>query len=339
VLLGISRLFLIFFLFTPYFPAYIQPWLFVCLIGAMNLPDAISQSSLQSYLGDVFDGRSRALAISARSKFGTVVVLIVTLSTGLIIGLLPRTDGQIMLLYQIFFALAFTVGIFEILSFLKLKPKNPSQPDKPIDEKPKALTSAKTVFRDKKFIKFLTVTIIFYVTWHAGWPLGAIIQIIELGANELWLALFAVVNGIVAFFSAGRWNKLMIKKGSNYTLTVAAFLIALNALCIAFVPNNFLLLLTFIIGGAAGIGANMSLLNGLLESTPSQNRIFYFGIFNTLVNLSLAISPFVAHYLVTQMGPRWALFTVGGGRIFSALLLMFVFIIIPQKPAPHPDKP
>ena len=331
ILFGISRLFLLFFLFTPFLPSNLQPLLFICLIGIMNLPDSISQSSLQSYLGDIFDGRSRGIAISARSKFGTIVVLFVTFSTGLILGFVPRNYSQIIFLYQIFFALAFTVGIFEIITFLKFKPAKKIKTNEISNEKKSSFTSFKSIIKNKNFVKYLFCIILFHITWHAGWPLGSIIQIIELGANEVWLSLFAVINGFFAFFSVSFWNKLQSKKGNNFTLTVAAFMVAFNAIVIAIAPNNFFMIFTFVIGGAAGIGATMSILNGLLELTPNDGRIFYFGIFNTLVNISLAASPFIAHYLITLTNARTAFMFVGVGRFITAGVMFLFFVILPRK--------
>jgi len=330
MLFAMSRIVLLLFLFTPFFPAHITPWLFVCLIGALNFPDSISQSALQSYLGDVFDNNTRGAAISARSKFGAIVVLIVTLATGLIIGFVPQTDGQTIIFYQIFFALAFTVGVFEILTFLKFKPRQKVDSITPAVEAETVSTCFKLVFANKKFVKFLILTVLFHVTWHAGWPLGSIIQIIELGANEVWLAIFAVVSAIAGFMTANLWNKLSQKKGSSFAFTAAAFMVASNALIISVAPNNWFLIITFVIGGAAGIGTTMSLLNGLLETTPDNGRIFYFGVYNTFINISLAVSPFIAHFLITRFdSSRVALAIVGSGRFVTAGLL-FIFFVLPS---------
>jgi MFS family permease len=338
-LFGVSRLFLLIISFAPFLPAHVRPLALVLLIGLMNLPDSVSQTSMQSFLGDVFDGRSRGFAISMRSKFGTVIVLLVTLVSGLILGFIPKNDSQAIIFYQIFFLLAFIVGIWEIKTFLKFKEndrraRNIPLPDMltPNNENDQSvLTKIKTVFKDKKFMKFMACMMLFYVTWHAGWPLGAIIQIIELGANEVWLAVFAAANGIVAFLSAGVWNKVIREKGNNFALVLTSLFVCLNAVVVAAAPNNLIMLATFLIGGVAGMGTMVCLLNGLLESTPDQDRLYYFGVFNTFVNISLAISPFIAHFLVTIAGARLAFMMVGGGRLAATLFMLVVLVIIPRR--------
>ncbi|MCL2378566.1 MAG: MFS transporter [Defluviitaleaceae bacterium] len=117
----VSRALLLGIALIPMLPAPVRPMLFIILVAVMNCPDALSQTSMQSFLGTVFGGTTRGQAIALRTKFGQAIIPIVTIVTGLIITYLPRSDQQRMILYQIFFLAAFLVGVLEVMMFNRLK--------------------------------------------------------------------------------------------------------------------------------------------------------------------------------------------------------------------------
>ena len=320
----VSRLFILIIAFVPVFPVEYQPILFILFISLMNLPEAVAQTSVQSFLGVIFDGRVRASAITMRNKFGNIAVPVITLLTGLIIGILPNSDAERIIYYQGFYVAAFAVSLFEIGVFRRLK----ELPQKLPAIAPKKI-GLKTVFQistDFRFRNFMFTTLVFQFFWQAGWPLTAIYQIKTLGANELWLAAFAVGAGIASFLSAGLWNKVIIKRGNGFTLVLAAFLMTLNMFFFASAPNLPVMLIVAIYSGAAVVGMNISLLNGMLEAAPSNNRIIAIAIYNTFVNISLFLSPLLANMLLELAGIVNAIMLIGLGRALAGALLLSVYL-------------
>jgi predicted MFS family arabinose efflux permease len=317
----ISRAMLLAIALIPALPAAARPLLFVVLVALMNFPDALSQTSLQSLLGTVFNGNIRGQAIALRTKFGQAVIPVVTILAGLAITYIPNAnspyyDSQRMFLYQIFFVGAFAFGVLEVFVFNKISV--PERRASDFEKLPSVSAQIKKIFADKRFRRFFIPALCFIFTWQAAWPLVNIFIVINLEANELWLAIIALVGGGTAFFSSGFWQKLLRKKDNSTVFVLAAALLAGNMFIFPLVPNMQIMALVHIVTGFSVIGINTALLNGVLEATPDENRMLYLAVYNTAQNLSLFAAPFFAHFLFTLVGIHHAMFIIGGMRIAAA---------------------
>jgi len=315
----ISRALLLGVAMVPMLPAGIRPLLFVILVAIMNCPDALSQTSLQSFLGTVFSGNTRGQAIALRNKFGQAIIPIVTITTGIIITFVPSTDAQRMILYQIFFVLAFLFGVIEVVMFRRFKVPTLVSTDV-------AKTTAPfKLLKDKKFLAFFIPAIFFMFTWQAGWPLVAIHQVMVLQATEMWFAIFALASGIAAFASGAVWQRWLRKYGNTTVLIIATSFIAVNIFLFPLTPNVQTMALLSFFTGFSTIGINAALLNGVLEATPDDNRMIYLAFYNTATNVSLFLAPFFAHTLFGWVGSRNAMFIVGFMRIGATAFIWFMF--------------
>jgi len=315
----VSRAALLTVALVPTLPPEIQPLLFVVFVAMMNCPDALSQTSLQSFLGTVFNGSERGQAIALRTKFGQAVIPIVTVSAGLAITFIPNTDEQRMILYQIFFVGAFLLGLVEVFIFSRLSVPEDTNETSVTEEKPSQnWKDIKNIFKDKKFRAFFIPAICFAFTWQAGWPLMGIFQAITLEASELWFAIFALVSGTVAFFSGTFWQRLLRKRGNNTTFVVSAALLASNMFLVPPVPNVYIMTVVMVFFGFSAVGINTALLNGVLEATPDENRLMYLAFYNTAMNISLFIAPLFAALLLSIFDNLTiAILIVGCMRIIS----------------------
>ncbi|MCL2203300.1 MAG: MFS transporter [Defluviitaleaceae bacterium] len=319
----ISRGLILVLVLIPVLPPYIRPMLFVVMLGLMNFPDALSQTSLQSFLGSVFNGNTRGQAIAARTKFGQAIIPVVSIITGLVITFVPRTEEQRMLLYQIFFVIAFSVGVLEVRMFNRLKVA-----EAPPGENPLCKTKSREIFRairkDKRFLAFFFPAIFFMFTWQAGWPLFAFHQVRVLQATELWFAIFALASGVSAFISGGFWQRWLRKYGNTAIFIIAGLLLAANAALIPFIPNVQMMAVLSLFMGFSAIGINTAILNGVLEATPEENRMVYLAFYNTVVNVSLFVAPFFAHTLYRMWGNMMALLIVCALRVVSTGVIWLV---------------
>ena len=322
----ISRALLLGIALVPMLPAGIRPLLFVVLLAVMNCPDALSQTSLQSFLGTIFAGNTRGQAIALRNKFGQALIPVVTITTGLLITFLPRTDQQRMILYQIFFVVAFLFGVWEVLMFRRLKVATygaaPDVDSPPANQKPASdWALLPTIIKDRRFLAFFIPIVIFMFTWQAGWPLVAIHQVITIQATELWFAIFGLASGIGAFASGGLWQRMLRKYGNNTVLICSTILLSVNMFLFPITPNVQFMALLSLFTGISTIGINAALLNGVLEATPDENRMVYLAFYNTVVNISLFVAPFFAHTLLGWVGNINAMFIVGFMRIAATILV------------------
>jgi len=328
----ISRAMLLLLAMVPTLPPAVRPMLFVVLVAIMNCPDALSQTSLQNFLGTVFSGQMRGQAIAIRTKVGQALIPMVTISAGLAITFLPNTDEQRMFLYQAFFVGAFLLGVVEVLVFNRFKvpvyaqqhakspsscARHPAQSRRTQDPPP----SLRAMLCDKRFRRFFIPTICFAFTWQAGWPLVNIYIVMNLQATEMWFAIFALIGGVTAFFSGTFWQRILRKHGNNMCFVVAAALLAANQFFFPLIPNVQIMALFHIFTGFSAIGINTALLNGVLEATPDENRMTYLAFFNTLMNISLFLAPFFAHLLLSLMGVRVAMVAVGVMRFGGMVVI------------------
>jgi len=327
----LSRLMLLFSAFIPFLPREYRALVFLILMAVMNFPNAVSQTSLQSFLGTVFDGRMRSTAISMRTKFGNILIPLVTLTSGLLIGYIPQTESQFLLTYQIFFVIAFVIGMFEIRTFLRFNEKTTEEPvaKEPLRDQ---LAALRDIFRDKKFVAFLLPVIFFYFAWHSGWALGNIYFIEDLGANEFWVAIFNVLTGVGSFLAASRWNRLIQKKGNHIALFASAVCLTINMFLYMAMWSAMSMSILQLFSGAVSTGCNIALLNGLLGATPDKNRMLYIGVFNTFMNISLAIAPLVTQIFINLYGARITLGLVGLFRIVT-LVPLLLYILKERKNA------
>lgn len=318
----ISRAALLLIAFVPMLPAEIRPLLFVVFVAIMNCPDALSQTSMQSLLGTIFDGTMRGQAIALRQKFGQAVIPVITISAGLAITFIPNTDEHRMILYQIFFIAAFLLGVVEVLIFNRLKMPEVTQ-DLSNEKLATNLRNLKEIISDKSFRTFYVPAIFFLFTWQGGWPLVNILMVINRGATELDLAIVALVSGITAFFSGSLWQWLLRKRGNTATFVAAGSMLSINMFIFPFVPNMQVMYAVSIITGFSAVGINTALLNGALESTPDKNRMMYLAFYNTAQNISLFAAPFFAHMLFSLSGIYNAMFIIGGLRIISTSFVWY----------------
>ena len=156
-----SRLFVLSFAFIPFLPSSTQPMAFVILSSLMNFPESVSTTALQSFSGDIFLNEVRPTAISARNKFSTLSQILSMYVVGLILKWFGNSGNEIIMVYQIFFVLAFIIGLFEIYTFNKIKETSCS---------PKMNINLKElfseIFSNKRFNIFLVCSLLFHFGWQ-----------------------------------------------------------------------------------------------------------------------------------------------------------------------------
>lgn len=289
-----SRLLTLFFAFVTLLPLNVQPIAFVLLYGFMNFPESVSATALQSYSGDIFNPRERTNAISEKNAFSTLAQLIAFIILGQILGRTGLSNSAVLIRYNIFYIIAFIIGIFEIVTFYKLKPRNTSGVQMKVNMK----DIAKKAFRNKKFVIFLLCSSFFHFSWQMGWPLFNIYQINVLGADEKWLMIINITSSIAMFFSYSFWNKLIYKRGNKLAIAFATFGMALTPLL--FVMSKTLTVITImqIATGFFTAGTTTVILSSLLEASPDENRMIYVGIHATCTNLTLSIAPLFSNFLL-----------------------------------------
>lgn len=312
-----SRIITLLFAFIPFIPTAYQPMGFVMLYSIMNFPEAASVTALQSYSGDIFLPAERATAISLRNKFSTLAQVISFIILGELLSSSGKSDKHVIIMYQIFFVVAFVLGIFEILTFHKLKETSCSIPASKIELR----KSIKDIFNNKRFSLFLVCSLLFHFGWQMGWPLFSIYQIKYLGADEGWLTILNITSNLVMFFSYSYWNRMIKRKGNPFVMAVTTLGMAATPILFALSPNLYVMTVTGLVTGFFTSGTTTVILSSLLEVSPEGDRILYVGIHATLTNITLAIAPIIGDRILSASSIYMALVATAFFRFIGSFAL------------------
>jgi MFS family permease len=298
-----SRIFILFFALVPFLPSQYQPILFIILTSLMNFPEVASSTALQSFSGDIFPPEERSNAIALRNKFSTLAQLLSLIILGKLLSGHGKSDSQIIHMYQLFFVIAFIIGLIEIKSFYGMKETSCETQKSEIDFK-KSLTHA---FHNKKFLSFMSCSLLFHFGWQMGWPLFDIYQIQYLKAAEGWLTILNITSSLVMFMSFNFWNRMIHKKGNSLVMAVSTMGMAITPVLFALSPNLYIMTITGLVTGFFTAGTITVILSSLLEVIPEKERLVYVGIHATLTNITLAIAPMVGNVVLSHSSIYMAL--------------------------------
>lgn len=293
-LIFVCRVFLLLFAMLPWVPATLRPLLFVLLVVVMSVPNSIYNTSYQAFVGDLFDVSARADAIGKRNMYTVPATVLITFFTGYTLKNLPGSETERLQLYQIFYVVAFLMGMFELFVFKKFKIHGDHKVKNPLK------FDFKKMMANRKFTRFLRSSLLFHFGWQMGWPLFTIYTISVLKADEAWLGYMNIGSSLSMFFGYLFWAKLIKKKGNHSVTAICTFGMALTPLFYILSPNLYILLITSTVSGFFTSGTVSVLLSDLLEVIPEKERVIYIGLYSVFTNLSLAVSPLVGSFFKEQ---------------------------------------
>lgn len=316
-----QKMFYIFLALVPFANPSSQPWLFVILVGLMNLPGSVSMIGFQSCIGDVFDDRSRGIAMSIRNKYSTFFGMIIAFISGQLLTRIPSTNEQAIALYQILFITAFLIAQVEIFSFSKLRGTKSAKRESGTSyfDSVKETLTLENLFKQKKFLVFTGCSLLFHFGWQMGWPLFGLYTVKYLNADEVWLSAITIASSISSFIAYTKWAKLADKKGNGIMLSIATLGMAITPFLYAASRSLVALVLFNVIIGISVSGTVLILFNILLEVTPKENRTVYIALYNTLLNISAIFSPIIGVAIKDAFNIYIALIVVGCLRFIGSV--------------------
>lgn len=306
---------------VPFIQSISRPWLFIALVGLMNFPGSIYSMGYQSCVGDLFTASERSTAMSLRNKYSDVFRLLITMISGQLLTTLPKTDGQTIHLYQVFFVIAFGFGLLEYLTFKNFKMETAYEAKSPnlIDFFSTFKDGLHYIAKSKEFQLFFVCSLIFHFGWQMGWPLYNIYMINTLGANEAWLAAVSIASGLSSILTASYWGKFADRYGNTLAIVIATFGMSITPFLYVMSKSLIMLVLFNIIIGVSITGTVLVLFNMLLDVTPSKNRTTIISIYNTLIAISATIAPIIGVALQNITSLEFALIFVGFLRLLGSV--------------------
>jgi MFS family permease len=276
---------------VPFLPQPLRSVSLVIAVGLMNLPAAVGTVAWQSLIGKLIPSDLRSQAFAQRNKLTGVVGLIPTLITGFLLDYLPSPLG-----YQIMFVIAFIFALAEIYLLLQLADVDGEEQYSSTPEKD--LCSLRDIVNEKKFFRYMASSLVFYFGWQMAWPLFTLYQVKNLGANNTWIGFFSAIITLVSILSYHWWGKYAGDKGNYKALILATFGMAITPIFTALSPNLWVLAATNLIAGFFTAGTVLILFNAMLDTAPDCIRTSCVAYYNTMINISATIAPFVGSLIM-----------------------------------------
>ncbi len=315
----LNSIFYFFIAFVPFIPGQIKIIIYILLIGFMNWPGSLYITTWQSFFADTFSGSDANHVYSLRSKYSAFFGLLAALFSGLILTEIPRNDSQRLVIYQAFYIACFAISLLQLyfLSRVRQKPAEAADKSQTATVAFK-LSSFKEIFHNKGFMIFCLCTFLFHLSWQMGWPLFFLYNVDYAGLNEFQLGMISVVAGVTSFFSYSVWSKFIEKKGTRFVIIFGALGLALNPLFFTSLLSFYAIILVNVLAGFSGAGFTYTLFCSLLETLPEDKKTLYISLFNTFINVSGFISPFIGVWLYKMSGIYAAMFIIGMLRFMAS---------------------
>ncbi len=278
--------------------------LLLVMLPIANIPLTIYTSSWQAYFSDVVPPEKRNSAYTLRTMFTFIIGIVIPLISGQLLS--NAAGGQKILIHQIFFYICFILAMGQVVVLRRIEGGDVAAKKSISMADMKA--AMQNIFKNRVFIGFLGVILIFYIGWHMDWSLFFIAQIRYLGVNEAWLSYVNVANAVAQFLSVGLWSRLNEKKGVRFTIIIGglgyvlAAVVMLISLRLPVDDGRMFLMIAYGFSGIP-IGAfQLTVLQCLLESVPEGNKTLNISVYNTLIMVSNCIMPAAGVKIYTVLG-------------------------------------
>ncbi|PLR94179.1 MFS transporter [Bacillus sp. T33-2] len=318
-----TRLFLIGMFFVVFLPYEYRAWVFVLLVGFMNLPGSFANLSWQSFIGDLIPDNRRSGFFSERNKALTIAGMIATLAVGLCLQMFDKSNP---VPYQMLFAVAFIFGLIEVYYLnrhIETKKELPAQKRKS--------TVNWSVYRYKPFLYFIICGLFFNFAWQMAWPLFSIYQIKFAHATGFWISIFTVANQVAQIVSFKWWGRMADKYSNAKMLAVCGVGMATAPVLTILSANMIYLTFVNLITGVFVSGTVLLLFNQLLEVTKEENRGSYIAQYNILLAFVGFVAPQFGVYLLEQTSMDTAMYISGSLRAVSGGVFMLFYFSIHKK--------
>ena len=318
-----TRLFLLAMIFVVYLPIEMAGWVFVLLVGFMNLPGSFANLSWQSLIADLIPEKRRGDFFSERNKILTIVGMVITFLIGISLHFFDKSNP---VPYQAIFLFAFLFGIAEIyflqkhVEFKKSKRK--------IQNK---LQFGMGAFKHKPFFYFLICGLFFNFAWQMAWSLFSIFQIKYALASGFWISAMTVSSQIGQIISFKWWGRMAEKHSNAKMLILISIGMALAPTLTILSTNLIYLTIIFGFSGLFLSGTVLLLFNQLLEVTELKTRDSSIAIYNIMLAIIGFVAPQFGVFLLDMVSMNFAMILSTVLRLSSGGLFFIFFLYLHKQ--------
>lgn len=278
---------------------------YIALLAISSAPMTIYNVSWQAYFSDVVhpNGRNRVLAV--RTSLSFLIGISITLLAGALLSS-ASSNAEKIRLHQVFLWLAAALLLIQIFVLKGIKS------EKLKSGKLLSISELKNAFVDlihnRKFLGFVSVAILFYMTWHMDWTLYFIGQVQYLGMDEAWLSYVNIGNAIIQFLTMGIWSRINSRRGVRFAIIFGSLGLSLCPLGMIFTTSihtanaKLIFLIINTLFNITLATTALNILQCLLQVIPEKNKTLNISIYTALVMLSNGVMPFVGVSIYQFLG-------------------------------------
>jgi MFS family permease len=268
------------------------------------------------------------------------VGIVIPLLTGAILTAVSGSDK--IFVHQVYYWLAFPLAIGQVFVLKKIAGGNALEAS---HVKLSDLgASARQLFRNRKFMGFLAVTLFVYCGWEMDWSLYFVAQFKFLHLNETQLSIISVLSAAAQFLTMNLWSRLINKKGVRFVFVLGAAGFAVSGIVMILsliMPAPFQMPFYYIfqsISSSTFSAFQLSLLQCLLEAIPHKNRAISISIYNTIILSSNVVMPYLGIYIYNIMGQSMSAMIITFGiisiiRILSTAVALYRWYLLRNESA------
>ncbi|NRD79460.1 MFS transporter [Bacillus sp. BRMEA1] len=300
-------------------PPSFQAWVFLIMIGLMNIPGTISTIGWQTLISGMIDEERRGAFFSDRNRLLTIVGMI----SMLVIGIVMKNQTNHVGTYQLLFLCAFLFGLLEV--FFLMKHRETPVKSKSNTEQKKTFMDW-SIFKDYGYKWFLFAALCFNFSWQMVWGLFNIYNIKYAHATLLWISIFSVGNQLVQIFTFPLWKKWADKKSNTLIFFWIAVGMAIAPALTVISTNPFYLTLVQMSSGFFVSGTTLILFNLLLEQSPPEKRTYCITTYNVLLSIVAFIAPQIGVWLLQETGIHLSMYISTTLRFSSAIVFLIMYL-------------
>jgi MFS family permease len=300
--------------FAPFFPEPLRP---VWLIAAICLPalgEGIGAVMFLSLFRETISEKMTTSLLSRRTLAMNVAIAVTTIL--LLIwfwgNFLPFPYN-----YQIMFAIAFLGALGSYYHVISVRAKEVSTAT--------VKTPSKiNVWRSANFRKVIFTVVVTHVAFMSVYAVQPIHLVKELGANEVFMAAFGLLELLGAIIAALLVEQIVARIGNSNTMALSMIVTAIAALIIALAPNLWITLIAAVYSWGGWTVTGITLFRLFTEKTrgiSAQDMVKYSGVYYQTVALSVFVGPLLGSSLANAGVNLVFLLVAGASLRFIAAML------------------
>jgi len=263
-----------------------SPIVFMIVIGIYSLGISMVIPTWNALLGDISTEKTRTKIISQISMIGSFFSSMILLIIGFLTDFLPfdllKKYRVMVFVGALFFAVA------AILSTLISETNSNKGNGKK--------SSFWEPMRDKKFMKFTGITLIWWFVMSFLWPFSPIVNA-SVNPTNTQLAIMAVVFAV--FIALGQWICGLVadKIGRRFTLVLGFIAFCLVPIILAYAYTWTIILIANVFGGLGNGFLTVALSSEILHLSKEEIKGAYSGAYNLMTGIISFFGAFVGGFL------------------------------------------